>query len=77
MLNPIAYRVGESYWYDMLTLPERLHYERCITRIIAYYQGNIGDVLEFIHTAQYRHMGANPLIASILWRLEQEVTGNE
>lgn len=66
-------RSGELYWWS-LTYAQRKHYERCITAIVAYYDGDIESIHDLISQAVDKFLTDSPLVCAVLWRLQEEIS---
>lgn len=67
----------EELWWS---LPEsaRARFERAVTFIVySVARGNRQYVLALVATAKARHVAADPVAAAVLWRLKEEVSGDE
>jgi hypothetical protein len=67
-----AQMAAESYWFDHLTLNERIHYERCVHSIIAYYNSDIPKLTWFTGYA-LQEFGHINLVRAIVWRIHEEL----
>lgn len=63
----------EAYWWS-LTEKERIDLERVVSHIVfERYGGNRALVLALVQAARDNRWDADPLVAAIVWRLQQEV----
>lgn len=59
-------------WWN-LTIPERVHYERCITAIVRWYKADRTELYWFMRRADEFNYTAVPIVRAVIWRLSQEL----